>query len=251
METKNKRLESMREQKHEVISTEERIKSGINGLDPLINGGLIRNSVTVVYGSPGAGKSVFCTEFLREGLKQGEKVFYVSLEQDLDSFLREADSLGFAEFRKQLNSNFIFTRMTGHDFKSFLSVELPKILEARKGKQSRIVIDPLTPFLWEIRDPALQRNILSDTFNMLHAFGTSVVTIERYGDLNKMEFSEELAIPLYLSDTVILMSIVYDRNFYKKTITVIKMRFSSHSSDIHSLEITSNGIKVFENKPAF
>lgn len=181
----------------------DRIKSGITGLDPLVSGGFVKNTITSIYGSPGAGKSIFCTEFLRQGLLEGEKVFYFSLEQNLESFLRAAEALGFNEFKQNVGTNFIFTKMSGHDFKNFLSIDMPKILEGRKGKHSRVVIDPLTPFLWEIRDPALQRSILGDTFAMLHEFGTGLVTIERYGDINKLELSEDIAIPLYLSDSLI------------------------------------------------
>ncbi len=229
----------------------DKIKSGILGFDALVNTGFVKNSITAVYGSPGAGKSIFCTEFLREGLKEGEKVFYVSLEQDLDSFLRGAEALGFTEFRENINGNFVFARMTGHDFKNFLSVELPRVLAARKGKHSRIVIDPLTPFLWEIKDAALQRNILGDAFVMLREFGTAIVTIERYGDLSRLELSEELAIPLYLSDSVVLMSMAYNQNFYQKAVSIIKMRFSGHSSGMHPFDITEKGIQIFQDQPVF
>ncbi len=229
----------------------DRIKSGITGFDQLINSGFIKNSVTALYGSLGAGKSIFCMEFLREGLAEGEKVFYVSMEQDIDSFLKQADALGFKEFKDNLNSNFIFTKMSGHDFKNFLSIELPRILEARKGRHSRIVIDPLTPFLWEIRDIGLQRSMLTDTFDKIREFGTSIVTIERYGDINRLELSEELAIPLYLSDSVIVMSMIYNQNFYQKAISVIKMRFSSHSAGMHPFDISGKGIQIFQDQPVF
>ena len=178
-------------------------------------------------------------------------MFYVSLEQDLESFLRSCEALGFNEFRQNLNGNFIFTRMTGHDFKNFLSIELPKILQVREGKHSRIVIDPLTPFLWEIKDAALQRTVLADTFKMLSAFGTSIVTIERYGDISRLDLSEELAIPLYLSDSVIILSMIYNQNFYQKSISVIKMRYSGHSAGMHPFDITDKGIQIFQDQPVF
>jgi KaiC/GvpD/RAD55 family RecA-like ATPase len=229
----------------------ERVKSGVNGFDAIVNGGFVKNSIVAIYGSPGAGKSIFCTEFLREGLKNNEKVFYISMEQDIDSFLEQCDSFGFKEFKENLNSNFIFSRMTGHDFKNFLSVDLPKILEMRKEKHARIVIDPLTPFLWEVKDPTLQRNILTETFKMLKEFGTTLLTIERYGDINRMELLEDIAIPIYLSDMVILLSMIYNQNFYQKAISIVKMRFSSHSTGMHPFEIGNNGINIFQDQPVF
>lgn len=229
----------------------ERIKSGVNGFDAIVNGGFVKNSIVAIYGSPGAGKSIFCTEFLREGLKNNEKVFYISMEQDIDSFLEQCDSFGFKEFKENLNANFVFSRMSGHDFKNFLSIELPKILETRKEKHARIVIDPLTPFLWEVKDPVLQRNILTETFKMLREFGTTLVTIERYGDINRMELLEDIAIPIYLSDMVILLSMIYNQNFYQKAISIVKMRFSSHSTGMHPFDIGNNGINIFQDQPVF
>ncbi len=229
----------------------EHINTGIEGFDQLVNGGFVKNSITTLYGSPGAGKSIFSMEFLLEGLRNGEKVFYISMEQDLKSFIKSADSLGFKEFGESAGQNFIFTQMTGHDFKKFLSVDLPKILQEREGKHSRVVIDPLTPFLWEIRDIVMQRNMLTETFDMLRSFGTALVTIERYGDINRVQLSEDLAIPIYLSDMVILLSMQYNQNFYQKTITVLKMRFSSHSAGMHPFEISNTGIKIFQDQPVF
>ena len=37
----------------------EKIKSGINGFDAIVNGGFVKNSLVTIYGSPGAGKSIF------------------------------------------------------------------------------------------------------------------------------------------------------------------------------------------------
>ncbi|MBE5729520.1 hypothetical protein IG206_01845 [Candidatus Parvarchaeota archaeon] len=228
-----------------------RVSSGITGFDQLVNGGLVSNTVSALYGSPGAGKSIFALSFLRAGLQANEKVFYISLEQDINAILREADSLGFTEFRQNLNTNFVFVRMTGHDFKEFLLVELPKILENRMSKHSRIVVDPLTPLFWEVHDIAMQRNLLSNAFDMLRSFGTSIVTVEKYGNLNVLDLSEELAIPLYLSDCVILLTMIFNQNFYQKAISILKFRYSSHSSGLHPFDIEQGGIKIFQDQPVF
>ena len=67
----------------------------------------------------------------------------------------------------------------------------------------------------------MQRNMLTETFEMLRKFGTTMVTVERYGDINKMQLSEDMAIPIYLSDMVILLSMQYNQNFYQKAVTVL------------------------------
>jgi len=49
----------------------EKVKTGIFGLNPLLDGGFNKNSVTVVVGAPGAGKTTFVNQFLRKGLEEG------------------------------------------------------------------------------------------------------------------------------------------------------------------------------------
>ncbi|MCW1292183.1 MAG: ATPase domain-containing protein [Candidatus Rehaiarchaeum fermentans] len=229
----------------------EKIKTGIEGLDTLTNGGFVKNTINIVYGSPGVGKSIFSAQFLREGLIEGEKAFYFSLEQDLDSFLMMAKSLGFKEFENELNKNFIFTRMTGRDFKSFISFDLPRIVSERADKHARIVIDPITPFLWQIPDKYDQREILSNVFDSIRRFGTAVITLERYGDVTKYSLDEEFAIPIYLSDTVIILALLQNQDVYQTAISIIKMRYSAHSQSLHPFEITDKGISIFTEQPVF
>ncbi len=229
----------------------EKIKTGIEGLDTLTNGGFVKNTVNLVYGSPGTGKSILSAEFLRQGLLEGEKVFYFSLEQDLDSFMKMVDNLGFQEFEEQLNKNFIFTRMSGRDFKSFISFELPRIISERSNTHARIAIDPITPFLWQVSDKYEQREILTNVYDSLRKLGTSIIVLERYGDVSKLLLDEEFAIPIYLSDSVIILALMQNQDVYQTAIGILKMRFSAHSSSLHPFEITSKGISIFTEQPVF
>ncbi|MFQ6059684.1 MAG: RAD55 family ATPase [Thermoplasmata archaeon] len=57
----------------------KKIKSGIYGLNELIDGGMNENSTTVVIGSSGAGKTTFATQFIRRGLEEGQEGIFVRL----------------------------------------------------------------------------------------------------------------------------------------------------------------------------
>ncbi|MEB3860231.1 MAG: KaiC domain-containing protein, partial [Desulfurococcales archaeon] len=57
----------------------ERVRSGIEGLDELLGGGIPRGSIILVAGHPGSGKTVFSAKFLYEGATRwGEPGLYVS-----------------------------------------------------------------------------------------------------------------------------------------------------------------------------
>jgi KaiC/GvpD/RAD55 family RecA-like ATPase len=58
----------------------ERIPTGIEGLDMLIEGGLLKRTTVALLGQPGAGKSIFCENFVWEGLKRNDYVLYFVLD---------------------------------------------------------------------------------------------------------------------------------------------------------------------------
>ena len=72
----------------------DRVPSGIDGLDPLIDGGLWRGSSTLVAGPTGSGKTTIATQFALEGVRAGELALYVNFQENPTQFDRLLDSLG-------------------------------------------------------------------------------------------------------------------------------------------------------------
>jgi circadian clock protein KaiC len=69
------------------VSEAAKIKTGITGLDEVLEGGLPRNYVHSVIGTPGAGKTIMSAQFLYRGATQyAENGVYVSLEEPTYSF---------------------------------------------------------------------------------------------------------------------------------------------------------------------
>ena len=62
-------------------SDNEKITSGIPNFDKLVEGGFEVNSTNLIVGGSGSGKSIFATQFLIEGMKNGEKTLYVTFEE--------------------------------------------------------------------------------------------------------------------------------------------------------------------------
>jgi len=74
----------------------ELTKTGIDGLDEILNGGIVKNSTTLVSGNPGAGKSILGLQFIYNGVDQfDEKGIYLSFEENEKDLREAAESIGF------------------------------------------------------------------------------------------------------------------------------------------------------------
>ena len=69
---------------------------GIRGLDDILAGGLERDRVFLLEGSPGTGKTTAALSFLREGAKNGEATLYVTLSETEEEMRRAAASHGWS-----------------------------------------------------------------------------------------------------------------------------------------------------------
>jgi|TARA_Y100000310_G_scaffold258452_1_gene266878 circadian clock protein KaiC len=74
-------------------TTNKRVITGISGIDPLIQGGLKKNSINLVAGSAGCGKTIFSMEFLIKGIMNGEPGIYITFEEKKNKTYE--DMLGF------------------------------------------------------------------------------------------------------------------------------------------------------------
>ncbi len=61
--------------------------TGIAGLDDILGGGLPANRFYLVQGNPGVGKTTLALQFLRDGVRRGERVLYITLSETREEML--------------------------------------------------------------------------------------------------------------------------------------------------------------------
>src|SRR6185436_7832561 len=72
----------------------ERYPSGVPGLDEMTHGGFIRNSIMLVRGPTGSGKTNLAGLFARAGAHRGERVVYYGFEEPRATLIRNFDEVG-------------------------------------------------------------------------------------------------------------------------------------------------------------
>ncbi len=181
----------------------EKIKTGIYGLNPLLENGFNKNSVTTIVGATGTGKTTFVTQFLHRGLEEGEEVIFITLEEQKEQILTEASEMGWADLKDYLeDGQLVFIEAGGMEFSDFIKEELPEFVAEWAGIHARIAIDPLTPIIWTAQDKYRQRELISTLFNETKKVGTVLATLEEHGTFGDLSGPETI-IPMYLSDAVI------------------------------------------------
>jgi KaiC domain protein len=222
----------------------ERVKTGINGLDEILGGGIPRGHTVSVIGPFGTGKTTFAMQFINQGLLDDENCFYISLEEDTDSIIGTAQIFGW-NFKKYYEDGKLqIIRLSPSDASNIFS-RIKEISNELKEKQvKRLVLDSASLLTMVFKEEREKRNILFTLSKGLKDAGvTSIFTGEI--DLTNRQSSRDGLLE-YVSDGVILLDMKRNEKNTEMylTIQVLKMRKISHSRKIYPFEIKENGIEV-------
>ncbi len=210
-----------------------KIKSGIFGLNALLDGGINEHSVTVVVGSSGAGKTICATQFLHWGLQAGEEGIYITLDESPEQILNEAAEMGWEDIRDYVKQErLVFIDASGKQFTDFIKKELSDFVKEWEGANARIVVDPLTPVLWSSQTKYEQRDHVSFLMREAKKMGTVLCTLEEHGTAGDLSTPETI-IPMYISDAVIHMRYVAKEGETSRMLKIVKCRSSRHSHRSH------------------
>ncbi len=224
----------------------QRLSVGIPELDKMLGGGILEGDSVLVAGPSGTGKSALATQFIAEGIRQGEPGIMAIFEERPQGYMERADSFGLnlsAPVDKE-KLEILYLRPLD------LSVDetMQEILDAiaRIGAK-RLVIDSLVGFEMALA-PGFRDDFRESLYRMISALtraGVTVLsTVEVEDSFTKLQFSH-YAIS-FLTDDIIRLRYVEIDGQLRKVMVVIKMRGGNHSKDIREYVITDEGVVVIQ-----
>ena len=77
-----------------MIGLSTKARTGVEGLDDVLSGGLTRRHVFLLEGTPGTGKTTIALQFLLEGAALNERCLYISLSETEEELRESALSHG-------------------------------------------------------------------------------------------------------------------------------------------------------------
>ena len=248
---KNGRKEKERKVKKEIGKTKiksrkirvRRVDSGIPGFDKLIEGGLEKNSVNLIVGSSGSGKTILAMQFLIEGVKRGENALYITFEEKRDEFFKNMLNFGWDLEKAEKERKFFFLEYNPEKVRVMLE-EGGGMIEniVMENKIKRIVIDSITSFALLFEEELAKREAALSLFNLTRKWKcTSLLTLQEEpakrtdGSSVSLEFE---------ADSIVLLYYVRHKNKRRRFVEILKMRGTKHSTEIHPLNITRKGVSV-------
>jgi len=243
----------------------EKLKTGIDGLDKALNGGIPVQNLVLVSGGAGTGKSTLCLQYIIRGAEKfGDKGLYVSTEQNKSEIYKQGESLGWKiqdlEKKGKLMIKYIDIVKGGNP--------LEEIYDAYSNFQpKRLVIDSLTTLTdamlisGEVEQAAFSmvqvaesispvprteqivaKSMLYQLVSKLKLFSSTVMmTSELPEETNYLSADN---ISEFICDGVIVMHYLGVGAVDFRTMRIRKMRYTDHEKGTLPYEIGKNGIEI-------
>lgn len=243
-----------------LVGQVERIKTGIERLDEIIQGGIPKKSITLVSGPPGGGKTILCFQFINEGIKNNEKCLFLTLDKKPENIINQAKEIGFdlekgIEENKtkilhlDINKKKVYEKMTNEILSEKYDrivldsitplAEIPVNIN-NKNKTQRRDINIITPDEFPHEDLPVKRLHLRYIINALEKSGsTSLITSELSSGSTSLSRD---GVSEFLVDGVITLSL--DPTMDRRKLSIMKMRNTKHTLKPQKMIIDKGGIKL-------
>jgi len=217
----------------------ERIRTGVPGLDEVLGGGIPKDSLFLIAGPAGVGKTVMCVQIVYNNVLQGKRAVFVSFDEgrklieymkgfgwDLEALINEG---------KLALLDFVAIKERG--VPDYINMILQRIQEM---KAEIAVIDSLTTLVLSMPEPAEAR-IVIDLLRKMKPPGTTIIATA-----NMSMGSKKIGVGVeeIIADGVLLLKRYFYKGEQRIKLLVVKLRGSQHSRKFHEVLITNKGIEV-------
>ena len=225
----------------------KRIPVGIAKLDPLIRGGVIKNSINLVAGGAGTGKTIFALQFLINGItKYDEPGIYITFEEKKKKTYADMLEFGWDLEKYEKQGKFAYLEYTPEQVKKVL-VEGGGIVESiiEKIKAKRIVIDSITSFALLYEDELTKKEAALSLFELIDKWDCTGFLTSQDTRTNHATISAALEFEV---DSIFLLYHVKKKGIRQRAMEILKMRGTKIPEKTFELEITDKGIFVNPSK---
>jgi circadian clock protein KaiC len=249
---------------HEIegSSNSSSLNSGIRGLDAMLDGAFPQGKVILLLGEPGAGKTIFCSQFLHYGAtEKKEKSTFIGMNELQHRFFNEMHTIGMDFDSLEKSGMFSYIDATGlrripHEAKvgripvggkELQLVNLIDIIQEaiEKFSPKRIAVDSISDLVFRFPTVEERRPVVLDLVETLES---SKATCLMTSELISTGSGRAIQAEEYLAEGVILL-----RTIQKgvRSLQILKMRGSKIDTRPRPYVIKGNGIEVYSTEEVY
>ena len=224
--------------------TNKRVSTGIPSLDKMFKGsGYTRGSTVLASGTAGTGKTSLAAAFAIECCKRGERCLFLSYEESSGQLIQNMSSIGF-HFEPLIKTGLlkiVSTRPSFFGLEMHL-LDLYKIIADFKPKS--VVIDPLTSLIGQ-GNPLEIQSMLTRMIDVLKSKGITGFFTSLVSSTAQNDTSGEIGVSSLIDTWIVVRELEEDEGKRRiRGLYIVKSRGMGHSSDVHKLILSDNGIDV-------
>lgn len=229
--------------------TEERLKSGVEGLDDILYGGFPRNHLYLLEGDPGTGKTTVALQFLLEGTRRGERCLYVTLSESKHELRGVAESHGWSlddipvfEMTPQeedIDPQAQYTVFHPSDIE--LADATASVLKQVDAVQpARVVFDSLSELRMLARDALRYRRQILGLKRYFAGRNCTVLLLD-----DRTAEGHDLQLQSIAHGVIMMQSMEREFGVKRRRLEVRKMRGSRYREGFHDYTIETGGVVVY------
>lgn len=222
-------------------SSNLRVTSGNGELDKMCGGGFFRDSIVLLSGATGTGKTLATTQFLDGGARKGERGLLFAFEESREQLFRNARGWG-TDFEKMERDGLLRVLCEYPEITS-LEAHLLRMRELiAEFKPNRVAIDSLSALERVSGARGFREFVIGLTSFIKHQeiaglFTATTPTLVGGTSVTESHIST-------LTDSIILLRYVELYGAMHRGVMVLKMRGSMHQKEIREFTIDSKGMHI-------
>jgi circadian clock protein KaiC len=222
-------------------SSNIRVTSGNRSIDEMCGGGFFRDSVTLVSGATGTGKTLLVTNFLAGGVAAGEKAILFGYEESKGQLFRNASGWGvdFAQMEAEDRLKIICLYPEAQGLPDHL-LTIQSLVD--EFEPNRIAIDSLSALERIAPDTGFREFLISLTSFIKKREIAGLCTATSKSLVGGESASEQHISTL--TDSIVLLRYIQEQDTMHRGLMILKMRGSEHAKEIRRFTIDSSGMHL-------
>jgi circadian clock protein KaiC len=225
---------------HQTASS-DRISLGNKDLDRMCGGGLFADSIILVSGATGTGKTLLSNTFTAAGCRNDERVIYFAFEESRAQLLRNATSwgMGFQEWEKEGLLKMICRYPESAGLEDHLLMIRDEVATFHP---TRVVVDSISAMEQASNERVFREFVVGMT-SFLKEQDVCGLFTSTTPKLSGGESITEAHIST-ITDAIMALRYVEIAGTLRRGVAIIKMRGSQHDKSIHEYTIDAHGMKI-------